>query len=105
MRASIRRLLALSPGALYLTHYGQLYEVAQRGQDLLHRVDALVELSLAERTAGEARHERIKAAMTNYLLGEIRAHGCTLSEKSLLEIWETDIELNTQGIEIWLDSL
>jgi len=105
MRASIRRLLALSPDAMYLTHYGQLYDVGQRGEDLLRRVDDLVELALAERTAGDARHERIKAAMTSYLLGEIRAHGCTLPEKSWLEIWETDLELNTQGIEIWLDSL
>jgi glyoxylase-like metal-dependent hydrolase (beta-lactamase superfamily II) len=105
MRASIRRLLALSPGALYLTHYGQLYDVAQRGRDLLRRVDALVELGLAERTPDDTRHERIKAAMINYLLDEIRDHGCTLPETSLLEIWDSDIELNTQGIEIWLDSL
>ena len=47
----------------------------------------------------------IKQAMKLYLLGEIRDHGCTLPEKTLLDIWEGDLELNTQGLETWLDSL
>jgi hypothetical protein len=42
--------------------------------------------------------------MTHYLLSEIRNHGCTLDEKTLLDIWETDIELNAQGLGIWLDT-
>ena len=104
MHASIDRLLALSPPALYLTHYGQLYDVAQRGLDLHRRLDALVALAQAERHAGPARHQRVKAAMTQYLLSEIRAHGCTLAEPALLELWETDLELNTQGLTLWLDS-
>ena len=104
MHASIDRLLALSPPALYLTHYGQLYDVAQRGQDLHRRLDALVALAQAERHAGPARHQRVKAARTQYLLSEIRAHGCTLPEQTILDLLETDLELNTQGLTLWLDS-
>lgn len=105
MRQSIQRLLALKPGAMYLTHYGQLQAVAQQGAELLRRLDALVELAMAEKSAGAERHGRIKVAMTAYLLAEIRAHGCLLPEAELLDIWETDLELNAQGLEIWLDSL
>lgn len=105
MRGSIERLEKLSPPAMYLTHYGQLHDVARRGRDLRRRLDAVVALAVAARAPGEARHARIKQAMTQYLLGEIRDHGCSLSEKSLLGIWENDLELNTQGLEIWLDSL
>lgn len=104
MRASIERLLALAPPAMYLTHYGQLLDVAQRGRDLRRRLDAVVDLALAERAAGDARHARVKAAMTRYLLGELRGHGCTLSDDTLLELWETDLELNAQGLVLWLDS-
>jgi glyoxylase-like metal-dependent hydrolase (beta-lactamase superfamily II) len=104
MRASIDRLLALSPPVMYLTHYGQLYEVAQRGLDLHRRLDAVVQLAVAETATGEARHAQIKASMTQYLFSEIRAHGCELPEQTLLEIWETDLELNTQGLTLWLDS-
>lgn len=104
MRESIGRLLALSPPVMYLTHYGQLYDVAQRGLDLRRRLDAVVELAVAERTSGEARHGQIKAAMTQYLLSEIRDHGCSLPKKTLVGILETDLELNTQGLVLWLDS-
>jgi hypothetical protein len=64
----------------------------------------VVELAVAERTLGEARHGRIKAAMTQYLLSEIRDHGCLLPETTLLGLWESDIELNAQGLGLWLDS-
>jgi glyoxylase-like metal-dependent hydrolase (beta-lactamase superfamily II) len=104
MRESIRRLQALSPPAMYLTHYGQLRDVVQRGHDLRRRLDAVVELAIAERTPGDTRHGRIKQAMAQYLLSEIRDHGCSLPEKRLLDIWENDLELNTQGLEFWLDS-
>jgi glyoxylase-like metal-dependent hydrolase (beta-lactamase superfamily II) len=104
MHASIDRLLQLKPTAMYLTHYGQLNDVAQRGQDLHRRIDAIVKLAIAERSSGAARHECIKSAMTHYLLSEMRTHGCTLPEKSLLDIWEGDIDLNAQGLGIWLDS-
>jgi glyoxylase-like metal-dependent hydrolase (beta-lactamase superfamily II) len=104
MRESISRLLDLSPPAMYLTHYGQLYDVALNGQALRRRLDAFVELAIAERNAGTMRHERIKASMTQYLLSELCAHGCMLQEPALLEILAGDIELNTQGLGIWLDA-
>jgi hypothetical protein len=40
--------------------------------------------------------------MTEFLLEEIRAHGCMLSDEVLLDIWETNLELNTQGLCYWL---
>jgi hypothetical protein len=42
--------------------------------------------------------------MTDYLLAEIRRHGCQLPESTLLDIWATDLELNAQGLGVWLDS-
>jgi glyoxylase-like metal-dependent hydrolase (beta-lactamase superfamily II) len=104
MRASIARLLALSPSAVYLTHYSRLDDVAQHGADLLRHLDALVALAEAEVSSGEERHQRIKQAMTDYLFAQIRAHGCTLPDQSLREIWETDLELNAQGLGVWLDT-
>lgn len=104
MHASIDRLLALEPRAMYLTHYGELVDVAAQGKRLKARLDVLI--GLAEAGAGlpaEARHARLKQAMTDYLLAEVRAHGCTVPEPTLREIWETDLELNSQGLNFWLD--
>ncbi len=103
MRDSIARLLAFEPEAMYLTHYSRVPDVADRGRDLLRHLDVLVGIAEREANAGEARHDRIKQAMTEYLFGEIRAHGCQLPEASLQEIWATDLELNAQGLGVWLD--
>lgn len=105
MRRSVERLLSFRPEAVYLTHYGRLDEVEAQGAALLRRLDAVVALALAEKGVGSARHVRIREAMTEYLLGEIHAHGCELPEADLLAIWETDLELNAQGLGVWLDSL
>jgi hypothetical protein len=42
--------------------------------------------------------------LTRFLLAELRAHGCPLPEGRALEIWEADLELDAQGLEVWLDS-
>lgn len=104
MRASIERLLALQPEAVYLTHYSRLIDVSARGAELLRHLDRLVAMAEVEAHAGRERHARIKAAMTEYLMTAIRLHGCSLPEAQLLNIWETDLELNAQGLEVWLDS-
>lgn len=102
MHASIDRLLALKPEAMYLTHYGQLTDVAQRGLDLHRRLDAVTALAIKHGENKEFRHARMKTAMTHYLMKEISDYGCTLPEQVLLDLWETDLELNTQGLEVWL---
>ena len=104
MRASIQRLLALQPEAMYLTHYSRVPNVHAQGAELLRHLDALVELALREQASGAQRHDRIKQKMTEYLLAEIRQHGCRLAESTLLDIWATDLELNAQGLGVWLDS-
>ncbi|HEX6734015.1 MAG TPA: MBL fold metallo-hydrolase, partial [Azonexus sp.] len=104
MRTSIRRLMDLRPEAVYLTHYSRLGDVPQRGADLLRHLDVLVALAEAEAGAGTQRHARIRQAMRDYLLAQIRAHGCRLDDAVLDEIWETDLELNAQGLGVWLDT-
>lgn len=104
MREAIGRIVCYNPDAVYLTHYGQVPEVGDRGVDLLRHLDALLAMADAERDAGDQRHARIKQAMSAYLLAEVRQHGCTLPEAEILALWETDLELNAQGLVVWLDS-
>jgi hypothetical protein len=61
---------------------------------------------MAQTVAGSdaVRHEAIKELITGYLLAELSAHGCQLPTEHALDIWETDLELNAQGLEVWLDS-
>ena len=105
MRASISRLLSFKPEAMYLTHYSRVGDVPALGTDLLRRLDALVTIAeSASQLNGMPRHEQIKAEIAIYLFGELKAHGCNLAETVVLDIWATDLELNAQGLEVWLDS-
>ena len=104
MRSSVKRLVAIKPDAMYLTHYSQLVDVAVQGGNLLRRMDALVDIAIKYQMEGAERHQKIKQAMTEYLFAELAVHGCELSRPVLTELWATDIELNTQGLEVWLDS-
>lgn len=105
MRQSIDLLLGFKPEAIYLTHYSRIHDISSLGRDLHRRLDKHVEIALQEKAAGDQRHERIKAGLTRFLLDEVAAHGCTLPKVTVLDIWATDLELNAQGLGVWLDSL
>lgn len=97
--ASIDRLLAQHPQAIYLTHYSRVTDLERLTADLHHDLDVFVRI--AER-CGEApdRLAALKAAMREHLAGRLAAHGFEGSVDELLGI---DIGLNCQGLLVWLD--
>lgn len=103
MHASFDRLMSYQPTAMYLTHYAQLTDLPAKAATLHRQLDDMVAIGEAHAKAGEARHALVKQGLTDYLLKAIRAHGCTLPEAEIIEILATDLELNAQGLEFWLD--
>jgi glyoxylase-like metal-dependent hydrolase (beta-lactamase superfamily II) len=102
MQASIARMLAESPQAMYLTHYGRVADVARLAAELHEQIDAMV--SLAQACDGRAdRHRALVAALSGYYLERAQAHGCALDDAAVLRLLEMDIELNAQGLEVWLE--
>lgn len=103
MRASVERLLSRQPEAMFLTHYGKVTGVPALGRALLSRIDAHVAIAKAAATAGDGRKQALLAALTAYLIDELRAHGSRLTHDQAVDVWGLDIELNAQGLEVWLD--
>ena len=102
MQASIKRMMARAPLAMYLTHYGRVEDVTRLAAEMHEQVDAMV--SLAQACDGGAdRHRALVAALSEYYLERAQAHGCALDDAAVLRVLEMDIELNAQGLEIWLD--
>jgi glyoxylase-like metal-dependent hydrolase (beta-lactamase superfamily II) len=105
MKASIRRLLALQPEAMYLTHFSRVGgaergdEVARLGADLLRRVDTLAALAEAAPGESEARKAALRASLLRFLSDEAPEVAPAL----LAEVLETDLELNAQGLLWWLE--
>lgn len=102
MRASIRRLLAERPASVYLTHYGRVDDVERLGNDLLEQIEAMVALA-REHHRGPDRHARLAAALTALCVERARRHGVVDAQRVVPRLLAVDIELNAQGLEVWLD--
>ena len=105
MHASIDLLLSHAPQVVYLTHYSQVRDVAAKAVRLHELIDAHVSIARDAQTAGSQRQARIHAGLQELLLAEAERFGCVLPVAQLLEIFATDLELNAQGLDVWLDSL
>lgn len=105
-RDSVERMIALAPEAVYLTHFARLAPPRALAQQLLHRLDDCVRLTKqAVREAGA--HDALallKDKLAAYLLSAARAHGTTLPDSEILKLWETDIDLDAQGLLIWANA-
>ncbi|MDX9698699.1 MAG: MBL fold metallo-hydrolase [Rhodocyclaceae bacterium] len=103
MHASIDRMLARNPDAMYLTHYSRVTEVARLGADLHRLIDAYVAVAQAARGDGVARHVEILAGLEQIVREEAERQGWMQSEERIFEILGMDLELNAQGLGVWLD--
>lgn len=101
---SLDLIVSLKPGAIYVTHYGQVRDIARMGDDMHRLVEAHEQLARRERNAGAARHERLKAGIRQLVLDEARRYGWRLPREQVLEVFAGDIELNAQGLGVWLDA-
>jgi glyoxylase-like metal-dependent hydrolase (beta-lactamase superfamily II) len=102
LRASIRRLMEVQPDCVYLTHYGRLDSVAPLAERTLDGVAAFA--GFGERFENDPNRTRqIEAAIRDWLLAGLRAHGVAMPEKEILQLLDADIRLNAAGIECWLD--
>lgn len=105
LERSIRRIVCLAPPAVYLTHYGRLADPGLYVDDLLRRMHAQIAFTMAQDGAGTGQHDALRAALEHFLLSELRDHGCTMDPAAIRAIWETDIELNAQGLLYWRNGL
>jgi len=102
LRASVGRLLEVQPEYMYLTHYGRVDDVPRLAGMMLDGIDKLVEIAQRYRH-DSLRRQKIETAMTDWLLDGLRKHGVALDTDQSLALLESDIKLNTRGIEYWLD--
>lgn len=102
LRQSVRRMLSYQPQRLYLTHYGCVENVPVLGEMMLSQIDEMVTLAEPLRNADD-RHARLRQALSDMYLRRVRAHGCTFADSETLTLLAMDIELNAQGLAVWLD--
>jgi glyoxylase-like metal-dependent hydrolase (beta-lactamase superfamily II) len=102
MHATIDRLMSFKPKAMYLTHYSRVNELARLARDLHAAVDAYVEIARRHHGKPE-RGALIRKDMVAWFDAALDRHGYTGNTAKRRELLATDIDLNSQGLEVWLD--
>ncbi len=103
LKASIRMLLEREPQAAYLTHYGRVEDVPRLAADMIEQIDTMVEFAREAHASGDDRHAHLVTSLSDYYADRARAHGCALDEAQVRELLEVEVEINAQGLEVWLD--
>ncbi|HJS91028.1 MAG TPA: MBL fold metallo-hydrolase [Steroidobacteraceae bacterium] len=100
--ASVDRMLAYSPEAMYLMHFSRVTDVPRLGESLKEQIRELTRI--AERCATAVdRAAAIRTAMAELWRELAARHGCRLPAEQVLALLEDDLELNTQGLIAWLE--
>lgn len=102
LKESIARLVAQAPEAMYLTHYDRVGNIEKLADDLVEQIDAMVAIGRSV-GPGPGRHALLVAGLDALYLPRIRAHGVTLDDAQIRAVIAMDIELNAQGLAVWLD--
>jgi hypothetical protein len=104
LHATLDRMLAERPERMYLAHYGMIAgDVPAFAAALRREVDEHVRRARAA-PPGPGRQEAIRAGLEAQLLDSLARQGVPLSREEALRVFGGDLELNAQGLGVWLDS-
>ena len=97
MKATVRRIRALAPEAVYLTHFGRLTNIGEIAASLMDGVDEYVKIAL------ESRGERAELSrrLTEFYREMITRYGQADRMEELERAHRWDLELNIQGLACW----
>jgi glyoxylase-like metal-dependent hydrolase (beta-lactamase superfamily II) len=101
LHRTIDRLLTYRPRRIVQTHFGPVSDIDRLARDLHANLDALV--GMAQRNADAPdRASRIRHEMFDYFSRRLDAHGYRGDLARRHEFIDEDVNLNTQGLEVWL---
>jgi glyoxylase-like metal-dependent hydrolase (beta-lactamase superfamily II) len=99
---SVDRLMAYRPRSMFLTHYAEVTELERLARELKERVVAFADLGLRYRDARD-RADKLRRGMFAMMGNWLDAHGYPRDDEKRHWLLDDDVELNCQGIEVWLD--
>ena len=101
--ASLDKLMGYAPRAMYLTHFGRLEQPQRQLEALRESIRGMARLALTEESGdADGRLERLRTAVADFLTQGARRHAAALDAERIAELLAVDVELNAQGLEVWL---
>ena len=100
--SSVDRLMSYRPKAIYLTHYSEVRDLPRLAREMKERVRAFADLGRRCADAPD-RSGKLRRGMYAMLAGWLDQHGFPRDDAKRHYLLDDDVELNSQGIEVWLD--
>lgn len=100
LRESVLGLMQRRPAWMYLTHYGRVGDVEQLATTFLDLLDRMVAIGESMRHDVN-RHEALKQRLDELYRDSLQGRG--LARARISELLALDVELNAQGMSVWLD--
>ena len=99
---SVDRLMSYDPEAIYLTHYSEVRDLERLAGEMKDRVRAFADLGRRHAKAPD-RGSKLRNAMFAMLSRWLDEHGYPAGDQERHRLLDDDVELNCQGIEVWLE--
>jgi glyoxylase-like metal-dependent hydrolase (beta-lactamase superfamily II) len=105
-QSTLKRLIALDPERIYLTHFGEIGRPQETAKKLSCYIDEFAAIAKASTASpGAERILAIRNNLMDWLMDELRSHDCPHSPKVIEQLISMDLELDAQGMDVWLSRL
>lgn len=103
LKSSIERILRYKPARIYLTHFGMTEQIERHAEMALSLLEKMMAKLPSLPKKGEERHQQMLDAFTELYLNEYERLGGSAGRDSALAQLAGDLELNAQGVGVYLD--
>ena len=100
--ASVDRLLSYQPQSAYLMHYSRVTDLPRLGAELKAQIRQIADIARRNANAPDMKAAIVRE-MRALWFSRLRDHGCTLSESEIDALLEMDLDLNAQGLVVWVE--
>jgi glyoxylase-like metal-dependent hydrolase (beta-lactamase superfamily II) len=101
LTASIDRMMSYAPESIYLMHFSRVTGTPRLAAMLKSQIREFVRIAQEAESSSDP-HNAIRTAMMEMWLRLLQQQGSTLSSREVSDWLEGDLELNAQGLVIWL---
>jgi len=99
---AIDRIMACEPEQLYLTHYSRVRNLERLAAEMHDGIDMYVALARRHESGGD-RSTALRKSLFEYYVERLEGHGYHGDREMIQSILSVDVELNAQGLEVWLE--
>ncbi len=99
---AVDRIMACEPEQLYLTHYSRVRNLDRLVVQMHEGIDAYVAIA-RQHEHDENRPATLSTSMFEYYVQRLADHGYTGDSETMSSILGIDVELNSQGLDVWLN--